>query len=220
MLGMNTDRELVEAAKNGDVERVRRLLPVSDPKAGKSFALRLAAVNGHEECVRLLLPGSDPKAEDSQALRLAAGNGHEECVRLLLPHSDPNAENYKALRWAAENGHVECVKHLLAQSAPLVEMGQMLQEVIDDGHAKVAALLIAQAPKLLDGINLSKGLAVSIAKGHADMAGLLSSIVEQRELLAIVQNPLALHSTPPPSTAFKNNANFDSHAARLPTRRI
>jgi hypothetical protein len=52
------------------------LIPVSDPKAYNSFALRLAANNGHTEIVKLLIPVSDCKDVDSDALRWAASNGH------------------------------------------------------------------------------------------------------------------------------------------------
>ena len=81
---------LIEANKNDDVEAVQRLIPVSDPKADNSHALRWAAFYGHTEIVKLLISVSDPKANDSEALRMAARNGHIECVKLLLPVSDCN----------------------------------------------------------------------------------------------------------------------------------
>jgi ankyrin repeat protein len=49
----------------------------------------LAATKGHLEIVKLLIPVSDPKAGGSYALRLAAENGHLEIVKLLIPVSDP-----------------------------------------------------------------------------------------------------------------------------------
>jgi ankyrin repeat protein len=59
------------------------LLPVSDPKACNSSALRWAANNGHLEIVKLFLPVSDPKADYSEALRRATENGHLEIVKLF-----------------------------------------------------------------------------------------------------------------------------------------
>ena len=87
---LNSTQLLIEASSIGDANEVKRLIPVSDPKANDSRALRYAAYNGHSECVKLLIPVSDPKANDSEALRMAARNGHIECVKLLLPVSDCN----------------------------------------------------------------------------------------------------------------------------------
>ena len=172
------------AAHAGHVECVRLLLPMSDAKARDSQALRYAAHYGHVECVRMLLPASDAKAGESLALRLAALNGHAECVRLLLPVSDAKANDSEALRWAARNGHAECVKLLLAHSLPLVDIGGVLREVMTAGHARVASRLIEEEPRLLDGMDLSKCLVVALENGQEDMAGLLSSIIDKRELVA------------------------------------
>ena len=51
---MENNISLQRAAENGDLECVKLLLPVSDPKAMNSYALRWAAENGHVECVELL----------------------------------------------------------------------------------------------------------------------------------------------------------------------
>ena len=60
--------------------------------------------------------------------------------------------------------------------------------MIEGGHAKVAALLIGEEPNLLEGIDLPQNLSVALGKGWVDMAGLLSSIMEQKELLGMDQN--------------------------------
>ena len=176
------------AAYNGHAECVRMLLSVSDAKAEDSWPLLLAAGNGHVECLRVLLPVSDPMADGSLALRDAARNGHEECVRLLLPGSDPKAGDFRALRAAAHYGRVGCVRLLLAASSPLCEIGGLLEKVIESGQAKMAALLIGEEPRLLDGVDLSKCLAAAREKDHMDMAALLWSIIEQKELLAVEQD--------------------------------
>lgn len=53
-----------------------------------SYPLRVAAEHGDIDCVKMLLPLSDPKALGSMALVWAARSGKADCVRLLLPVSD------------------------------------------------------------------------------------------------------------------------------------
>ena len=173
------------AAYKGHEECVRLLLPLSDAKAERSQAHWLAAQNGHVECVELLIPVYD-KAERSSAMRAAAYYGHVGCVRLLLPVSDAKAHRSKALRWAADDGHVECVRLLMTASGPLKEIYGLLEDVIKAGNAELAALLIAEEPRLLDGVDLSQCLAAALESGHVDMAGFMSSIIEQREILKVV----------------------------------
>ena len=134
-------RALREAARNGHLELVKFLLPLSDPKAFNSSALRWAARNGHLEIVKLLLPVSDPKAENSEALRSAALNGHLEIVKLLLPVSDPKARNSDALRLAALNGHLEIVKLLLPVSDPKAYDSYALRYAAIYGHLEIVKLL-------------------------------------------------------------------------------
>jgi hypothetical protein len=77
------------AAKNGNLEIVKLLLPVSDPKSYGSEALRWASINGHLKMVKLLIPVSEPKDNDSAALKWAARRKHSRIVKLLIPVSDP-----------------------------------------------------------------------------------------------------------------------------------
>lgn len=96
----NNTHLLLKAVMNNDVDEVKRLIPISDPKASYSVALIEAAQNGHVECVKLLIPVSDPKEMNSMALFGAALNGHVECVKLLIPVSDVDA----AVRCVKEQG--------------------------------------------------------------------------------------------------------------------
>lgn len=106
---------LIKAATQGSVNDVKELIPVSDPKSQKSWALRCAAERGNLEIVRLLLPVSDLEDVCSGALRRSAANGHTDIVRLLVSVLDRSVQhnNHYALKWAAINGHAECVKLLL-----------------------------------------------------------------------------------------------------------
>lgn len=107
---------LFTASINGNVNDVKRLIPVSDPKADDSWALATAAEYGHEEIVELLIPVSDPKAQGSEALQLAAKNGHISIVAKLIPVSAPKDQDSRALRSAAYYGHTDIVKLLLPVS--------------------------------------------------------------------------------------------------------
>jgi len=80
---------LIQAADHGDVVEVRRLIPLSNPKAHRSEALQFAVYRGHIECVKLLIPVSNPKEHNSYALQEASSNGHLACVELLYPVSEP-----------------------------------------------------------------------------------------------------------------------------------
>lgn len=67
-LTKNTTEALKIAAEKGDVEVLKLLIPVSDPKDNNSQALLIAVENKHVECVRRLIPVSDVDAMGSQAL--------------------------------------------------------------------------------------------------------------------------------------------------------
>jgi hypothetical protein len=84
--------KLVDAAENGDLEKVRNLLernPRLIRKSGSS-ALRRAAEKGSDGVVALLLAkGADVNARDGYGftpLHLAVSEGHEQIVGLLLSH--------------------------------------------------------------------------------------------------------------------------------------
>lgn len=137
---------LCYAAKTGNTEEVCRLIPLSDPKARDSQALKLAASNGHTECVKLLIPVSGISSEalrwaGSEALRWAAYYGHTQCVELLIPVCNPKADGSRALQWAAERGHTECVKLLIPTSDPKEDGSRALQMAARHGHTPCVELL-------------------------------------------------------------------------------
>lgn len=119
----NTDIEanselLIKASFTGNIQEVKRLIPVSDPKFRDSAALRWAAEKGHTEIVECLIPVSDPNAEKggSNPLGWAAEQGHIECVKLLIPVSDATSNDNFALRVAEEYEHKEIIQLLLPVS--------------------------------------------------------------------------------------------------------
>ncbi|KAL3864058.1 hypothetical protein ACJMK2_005767 [Sinanodonta woodiana] len=95
------EKKLVEAAKSGNLEDVKRLLEAGvSPDASEynrslfyksqnyMTPLQYAAVNGYTDLVRLLLQyKADVDAKDRfdvTALHMAAEKGHTDCVKLLL----------------------------------------------------------------------------------------------------------------------------------------
>lgn len=94
---------LCEAAAEGNVDDVTRLVQLCDAKWLNNLALREAACCGHTRCVELLIPHSSARDNNSLALREAAANGRHECVKLLMGVSDPN-DFPNILRYAAQGG--------------------------------------------------------------------------------------------------------------------
>lgn len=121
-------RELFEACRNGDVERVKRLVRPEnvnsrDTAGRKSSPLHFAAGFGRKDVVEYLLQsGANVHARDDGGLiplHNACSFGHAEVVNLLLRHgADPNARdnwNYTPLHEAAIKGKTDvCIGNFLA----------------------------------------------------------------------------------------------------------
>ena len=202
---------LSAAAYNGHLECVKLLIPFYDSKADSSQALRHAAYSGHAECVKLLIPLSDPAADESYALRWAARKGRSECVKLLIPFCGRTArvaallsaaetgcfecvsllassvsnprDLCRALVNAARSGHAECVSLLLQSAKPsALKASHIFLNAAEAGQAQVAAAMLAYDPLLLSSESFPEILKSALAQGHLDLAALLSSAIDQREL--------------------------------------
>ncbi|XP_061932238.1 ankyrin repeat and SAM domain-containing protein 1A isoform X5 [Apis cerana] len=138
---MGKDQELLEAARNGNVTVVEKILGQRAKRSGPLASLRRgpganvqdasgysalhhAALNGHKEVVKLLLQYEASTnvvdAKGSSPLHLAAWAGDAEIVRLILTQgpSVPKVnlttkDNETALHCAAQYGHTEVVAQLL-----------------------------------------------------------------------------------------------------------
>lgn len=107
---------LVEAAKRGNAEEVRRILKNKHPAMCANRALATAAAWGNTECLELLLLAADPCTEDSLALRWAAEFGQLECVQRLIPVSNIRDGDSGALFAACEYEYKDCIDVLFEES--------------------------------------------------------------------------------------------------------
>lgn len=96
------DQALLPAAKEGDADRLRSMLP--HPAVGVAdesglTALGWAASWGQARCVELLLPHVDASQGNvrtkQSALMIAALQNRPHCIQALLPYSDPLARDAK-----------------------------------------------------------------------------------------------------------------------------
>lgn len=141
---MGKDQEFLEAARNGNISHIEKVLAQKGKRAGPLASLRRtgvnvqdsggysalhhACLNGHEDIVRLLLAHEAstnlPDSRGSSPLHLAAWAGETDIVRLLLtqPYRPANAnlqtiEQETPLHCAAQHGHTGALALLLAHDA-------------------------------------------------------------------------------------------------------
>lgn len=152
---------LIEAAQQGNLAEVLRLIVLSDPKAQSNEALEQAARHGHVKCVEALIPVSSPKFDNSFALWIAACQGQTDCVAKLIPVSGVKDGVCRALNVAARNGHIGCVHLLLplhtqkellgAISGPILGNHLSVLKELADGIKDPSALLPYFRKALYDG---------------------------------------------------------------------
>ena len=115
--------DLIDAAENGDIRRVRELLDSgADPnlRDNRFGVTALIMAWGYTDIVRLLLEnGADPNLRDNlgtTALMMAALEGETETVRLLLENgADPNLidkDGDTAFGLALSDGHTDILRLL------------------------------------------------------------------------------------------------------------
>lgn len=145
---------LISAAKAGNAECVRLLLPTSEPNAMDSdgrTALMWAAKDadaGAVECLKALLPASDVGKKDRRgrtALHLAASGGWPEAVELLAPLSDPLAVDKEGksafdLALVRNDENAEPVRQALRRALAEKEGGAIGEALGESGLAACGSL--------------------------------------------------------------------------------
>lgn len=134
-------------------EAVALLIPLTDPAADNSAALRLAVASrprpfsswdDREECVRALLCVSDATVFNSEPLRSEIeGAMQPEVIQMLLSASDAKAGHSGALRAAARRGDPEILALLLPASDPEASQSDALMLAAKLGHAECVELLLS-----------------------------------------------------------------------------
>lgn len=160
---------LIKASQQGNLEEVKQLISISNPKTDGSMALLQAANNGHTDIVKLLIPVSDAEAPDNHTMTIAAMKGHIDVVKLLAPVSNP-IQCHLALLQMIINKNIDMVKLLLDYCDTTAQESYYLNLAANYGHTDIVQLLIPVShPKE----NSSRTLRVAAEQGHIDTVKLL-----------------------------------------------
>jgi serine/threonine protein kinase len=183
--------DIHDAAKSGDIERVRALLN-SNPNLISSKTdegltpLHEAALYGRKEVVELLL---GRKAEINStdngggtALHYAAMNAHKDVVELLLANNievdATNLDGDTPLDYAAMKGHNDIIKLLLAKKANVNATDKLgtdaLHFAAQEGHTDVVELLLDNKAEVNAKNNKGQTpLQLAAKNGYKEVAALL-----------------------------------------------
>lgn len=171
----NTE-ELIEWAAIGNYKEVKRLIPISNPMANGSAALREAVENGHTDIVKLLIPHSNVKADGSHLLQDALKSGQIECAKLLIPASDTIGHSFMVMSRAAYLENKEYVKLL----APHCRHEHVM-------HAFSSLNMVDEAKDLLpqcEPNELKIAFAVAVDQGHKEMIDILRPHCDIHDVVA------------------------------------
>jgi ankyrin repeat protein len=189
---MGDARAIVTAAKEGDLEEVRRLVQQDRGllEAIEGYTpLTAAAWGGHVEVIQYLLEeGAQVNLQDVEefsALICACHNGQIEAIHLLLAHgADTAITDYMGstpLMTASEEGHTDVVAVLLAHGCGDVDRERpsddrtALHCACLSGHMRVVrALLGAGAdPHVVEGEEGLTPLAMAVQMGREECVAIL-----------------------------------------------
>ena len=190
--------EFKEAAANGDLETVNKLLNVKHihPGVCNNAAVILAAKNGHYHICKRLLEDcrTNPTDQRNYAIRMAVRNGHVEILKLFLDHSkaDPSADNNYSIRVASFYGHVEMVKLLLKDPRvdPTVKEYYPIRYAAKNKHEEIVDVLIQDSR-----VNIKQALALSKRNGK-----IFQPLIEKLENILIngaYQTPIKIFTEKP-----------------------
>ena len=177
-------REMCEAAAEGDISRMKLLLSIGAVPHGWNSSFEpiiFAAQSGQTEAVRFLLDkGADVNSHGKELntpLSDAAEYGHFETVRLLLSKGAdvrPQYGQLSALCGAAENGYAGIVRLLLAHGAGEDKDDvRALRAAVTRRQPEVVRILLARGVEVNDKTYYPSVLADAIEKGNQEIIGLL-----------------------------------------------
>jgi ankyrin repeat protein len=193
---MTTDLRLHEAARDGDVAAIERLLaegvPIDAQDADGRTPVMVATIERRTDAVRALVDaGADVDLRDNRLDNVFLYAGAEGLLDILRIANDAGADPALTNRFggialipAAERGHIEVVRYLLAESDVDVDhvnrLGwtALLEAIIlSDGgpaHQEIVGLLLEAGadPDLADGEGVTP-LAHARSRGYDEIAAQL-----------------------------------------------
>jgi ankyrin repeat protein len=182
----SVDEQLENAARDGDLPLVKRLLAKGADVSRAHRAIASASENGHLEIVKLLadhVSEINPQLSDwhgRHALAAAAWGGHTAIAGLLIDKGaqidSPYGTGLTPLMEASARGHLETVRLLLSKGADVNAQtwATPLKKAAEYGHTEVVRLLLDKGAdvneKLKDGSTALRWAAIA---GHIDVVKLL-----------------------------------------------
>ena len=143
----NNSELLFTAAREGYLDIVKLLAPLSKPHKGYESVLVEAAVRGHLDVIEFLLPISNLDHDNLQDKKLfplffAAAYGHVSVLRLLLPFFEDNQVMINSsLAGAAERGQRDALLFLLPLSDPKANFSNVLFKAAQSDQFEMIDLL-------------------------------------------------------------------------------
>lgn len=173
-----------EAAKNGDLERLKELIRVVPAMKNTTDErgmnpLHVAAANGRLDCVKWLAVSGVDLAEETPtgytAMHLAAMNGHVNCMMILSAMgstlSSRTVDELTPLHLACMSGYTECVKWLIANRAKV--------DVLDNNGR--TPLDIAEEYEHEDLVKLLKKFNKDLTRQDSSLSQLMTSEHKRRK---------------------------------------
>ena len=166
-------RDVLAASEVGNLEVLKRLLPVVKIPTVWFKAMEHASTYGHMDCLQTLVEHSQNMSTPlvwHKCLVAAAKHGQLECVRYLVQFTDPRNNDSRALRRAAKHGFVDVVQFLLPLSDPKANNCEALINAAWEGHKECIEVLLPHSDPMAQH---SEALYAASGRGHAECVKLL-----------------------------------------------
>lgn len=138
--------QLSQAARNGDIATLQRLVALKPDAQRLKVAIQWAVSHGHTEVVRFLRERVDLSDGDCEMFRWAITKKNAKCARLLIPDTHPNAPR----------GYIY-VQHIIGgpgSDAEKTELLHLCTQVFDVTHDNSRAFRLAVMCKAQYAIDL------------------------------------------------------------------